>query len=136
MPEPATTSVAFISAKPKTQHDKDIIFEMLQTAQPMTIIEDDNPFADRTNNDRITKKLDFSRMSNPCVNLYRESANEPCNDENVNTQNMPSIATFNAPLNHVNYQQTFEVKPSANVINIFAGSNIDDYIKQIAQVHP
>jgi len=31
----------------------------------------------------------------------------------------------------VQYQQTFDVKPSANIINIFAG-NIDDCIKKLA----
>lgn len=44
---------------------------------------------------------------------------------------LPSKTTFNAPLTQVQYQQTFDVKPQANVINIFTG-NIDEYIKQIA----
>jgi hypothetical protein len=102
----------------------------------LTIVEDKNPFQPQDPN-QITKKLDFSRLSNPNVTLFRGSDGQKTNNENINSLNqpVPATTTYNAPLTHLNYQQTFEVKPSANVINIFTG-NIDDYIKQIAQIHP
>jgi hypothetical protein len=112
---------------------------LLNQAAPLTITEDENPFAkhDQYNNNEITKKLDFSRLSNPTVTLFRPTQGPHCQDENSNTLNHAikekRQVTYNAPLTSVQYQQTFDVKPSANVINIFAG-NIDDYLKHIQQL--
>jgi hypothetical protein len=81
--------IAFVSAKPKA--DKDLIFELMQSSKPLT--KQENPFGATPDDNLITKKLDFSRYSNPNMTLFRPS------DQTSGEQMKPSMPTFNAPLN-------------------------------------
>jgi len=72
----ARQQVALICAKPE-QNDKENLLELLQSAEPLKVGEKENPFAvaetDRSNHNFVAKKLDFSRLSNPNITLFRTS---------------------------------------------------------------